>query len=199
MDRLAATATHLTLPDSAADAVSRCTRRSRPIDIDSFDALAALPVLVLFGYCAGHKPAPIAGAAGAATAFLSACSLTGMSPRQAGLSFVHGAASACCRSDWTVLNAMLLYNIKSSRVNLPSYVDPLRDCPRCSCSSNSRRLLVRRVSRRGGRRGHAGRDLRRGSRRLGFEPIRAAVLCLIANTSPVAYGASASRSSRSAM
>src|SRR4051812_39545223 len=74
--------------------------------------VAALPVLVLFWLLVPwHKPAPLAGAAGAVTAVLVAWLAYRMPIEQAVAAFVYGVGFGLLPIGWTVLNAMLLYNI----------------------------------------------------------------------------------------
>src|SRR3954451_9731965 len=75
-------------------------------------AVAALPVLTLFWVLVPmHRPAPVAGLAGSIVAVLAAWLVYGMSLPQAGLAFANGASFGLMHVGWTILNAMLLYNI----------------------------------------------------------------------------------------
>src|SRR5436190_22201346 len=74
--------------------------------------VAGLPVLVLFYLLVGRRwLASWAGAAGAVTAVLLARLVYGMPLEMAGWSFVHGMVFGLLPIGWTVLAAMLLYNI----------------------------------------------------------------------------------------
>ncbi|HVL12848.1 MAG TPA: L-lactate permease, partial [Gemmata sp.] len=74
--------------------------------------VAALPVLVLFYLLVGRRwLASWAGAAGAAVAILLAWGVYNMPLDMAGWSFVHGAVFGLLPIGWTVLAAMLLYNV----------------------------------------------------------------------------------------
>src|SRR5207237_8343033 len=74
--------------------------------------VAALPVLVLFYLLVGRRwLASWAGAAGAVVAILLASLVYSMPLEMAGASFVHGAVFGLLPIGWTVLTAMLLYNI----------------------------------------------------------------------------------------
>src|SRR5947208_1194652 len=75
-------------------------------------ALAALPVVVLFCVLVPfHRPAPLAAFLGAVTAMLIAWLAYGMALPQAGLAFLHGAAFGLMPVGWTIITAMLLYNV----------------------------------------------------------------------------------------
>src|SRR5262245_21582196 len=73
---------------------------------------AALPVIVLFWVLVPmHRPAPLAAFLGAVTAILVAWLIYGMALPQTGLAFLHGAAFGLMPVGWTIINAMLLYNV----------------------------------------------------------------------------------------
>ena len=74
--------------------------------------LASLPVLVLFYLLVPRRwLAPYAGGAAAAVALVVAVAVFGMSPAMAGMSFAYGAGFGLLPVGWTILCAMLLYNI----------------------------------------------------------------------------------------
>jgi lactate permease len=152
--------------------------------------IAGLPVLVLFWVLVPmHRPAPLAGFAGAVTAILVAWLAYGMALPQAGLAFVHGAAFGLMPVGWTIFNAMLLYNIT---VETGQFAVIRRSVAGLSSDARIQAILV----------GFAFGAFLEGAAGggtpvaicgavmvgLGFDPFKAAVLCLIANTSPVAYG-----------
>lgn len=167
------------------------TQNLDPLGNRVFSTLvAALPVIVLFWLLVPwHKPAPIAGAAGSLTAILVAVFVYGMSPHQAGLSFLYGAAFGLLPIGWTVLNAMLLYNVT---VVTGQFAVIRRSVAGLSADARVQAILVA-FAFGAFLEGAAGAGtpvaicgaVLVG---LGFNPIRASVLCLIANTSPVAYG-----------
>src|SRR5437899_2517919 len=73
---------------------------------------AALPVVVLFWLLVPRRwLAPKAGLGGAIAAILVAVIVYQMPIVMAGMSFIHGAAFGLLPVGWTILNAMLLYNI----------------------------------------------------------------------------------------
>jgi lactate permease len=152
--------------------------------------LAALPVLVLFWLLVPRRwHAPRAGAAGAATAILIAIFVYGMPWQQACMSFVHGAGFGLLPIGWTVFNAMLLYNVT---VESGQFTVIRGSVAKLSGDARIQAVLI----------GFAFGAFLEGSSGagtpvaicgailvgLGFNPFKAAVLCLIANTSPVAYG-----------
>ena len=165
-------------------------------DLDPFNFkllstfVAALPVLVLFyllvvrGWLASK-----AGAAGAIVAILTAWLAFGMPLPMALKSFVNGAAFGLLPIGWTVFAAMLVYNI--------TVITGQFNIIRRSVSSLSGDARVQAIligfcfgAFLEGAAG-AGSPVAICSAMLvglGFPPLRAAILCLIANTSPVAYG-----------
>ena len=153
-------------------------------------ALAALPVLVLFWLLVPRRwLAPKAGAMAALTAFVIAITVCGMSPLMAGWGFVHGAAFGLLPVGWTIFNAMLLYNIT---VQTGQFDVIRRSVAGLSGDPRVQAILIA-FSFGAFLEGAAGGGtpvaicgaMMVG---LGFHPFQAAVLCLIANTSPVAYG-----------
>ncbi|HEX4589514.1 MAG TPA: L-lactate permease [Gemmataceae bacterium] len=153
-------------------------------------ALAALPVLVLFCVLVPlHRPAPLAAFLGAVTAMLVAWLAYGMALPQAGLAFLHGAGFGLLPVGWTIFNAMLIYNVT---VEAGQFAIVRRSVAGLSPDARIQAILVG-FSFGAFLEGAAGGGtpvaicgaILVG---LGFDPFKAAVLCLIANTSPVAYG-----------
>jgi lactate permease len=152
--------------------------------------LAALPVVVLFWLLVPRRwSAPRAGAAAAVAAWLVAVLIYGMPPLMASMSFVSGAAFGLLPVGWTIFNAMLLYNIT---VHTGQFDIIRRSVASLSGDARIQAILI----------GFAFGAFLEGAAGggtpvaicgammvgLGFDPFLAAVLCLIANTSPVAYG-----------
>jgi L-lactate permease len=152
--------------------------------------LAALPVLVLFWLLVPRRwLAPKAGATAALVAWLIAVFIYGMTPLMATMSFVHGAGFGLLPVGWTIFNAMLLYNIT---VQTGQFDIIRRSVASLSGDARVQAILI----------GFAFGAFLEGAAGagspvaicgammigLGFPPFRAAVICLIANTSPVAYG-----------
>jgi lactate permease len=152
--------------------------------------LAGLPVVVLFYLLVPRRwLAPKAGAAAAITAWLVAVLVYGMSPLSASMAFAYGAGFGLLPVGWTIFNAMLLYNIT---VQTGQFDVVRRSVAGLSGDARIQAILI----------GFAFGAFLEGAAGggtpvaicgaimvgLGFEPFRAAVLCLIANTSPVAYG-----------
>jgi lactate permease len=153
-------------------------------------SLAALPVVVLFCVLVPfHRPAPLAAFLGAVTAILIAWLVYGMALPQAGLAFLHGAAFGLLPVGWTIINAMLIYNVT---VETGQFAIIRRSVAGLSPDARIQAILVG-FSFGAFLEGAAGAGspvaicgaIMVG---LGFDPFKAAVLCLIANTSPVAYG-----------
>ncbi len=152
--------------------------------------VAALPVIVLFYLLVGRRwIASLAGAAGAATAILLAWLIYKMPLEMAGWSFVHGMVFGLLPIGWTVFAAMLLYNIT---VETGQFTIIRRSIGALSGDARVQAVLIG-FSFGAFLEGAAGA----GSPvaicgamlvGLGVPPFKAAVICLIANTSPVCYG-----------
>ena len=151
---------------------------------------ASVPVLVLFWLLVPRRwPAPRAGAAGAAAALLVAVLVYGMPPVPALASFAYGAAFGLLPVGWTIFNAMLLYNVT---VRTGKFDVVRRSVAGLSGDARIQAVLIAFAfgaflegAAGGGTPVAICGAILVG---LGFDPFRAAVLCLIANTSPVAYG-----------
>lgn len=152
--------------------------------------LAALPVVTLFWLLVMRRwLAPKAAAGGAVVAFLIAIIVYQMPPVMAGMAFVHGAAFGLLPVGFTIFNTMLLYNIT---VETGHFTIVRRSVSDLSADARIQAILI----------GFAFGAFLEGAAGggtpvaicgailvgLGFDPFLAAVLCLIANTSPVAYG-----------
>jgi lactate permease len=152
--------------------------------------VAALPVVVLFWLLVPRRwLAPKAGAAAALVAIVLAVIVYGMPVHMALLSFADGAAFGLLPVGWTIFNAMLLYNVT---VETGQFAVVRRSVAGLSGDARIQAILI----------GFAFGAFLEGAAGggtpvaicgaimvgLGFDPFLAAVLCLIANTSPVAYG-----------
>jgi lactate permease len=152
--------------------------------------IAALPVLVLFWLLVPRRwLAPKAGAGAVVVAFLLAVTVYAMPIDKAAMSFVHGASFGLLPVGWTIFNAMLLYNIT---VQTGQFDIIRRSIAGLSGDARIQAIIIG-FSFGAFLEGAAGGGtpvaicgaMMVG---LGFSPFQAAVLCLIANTSPVAYG-----------
>jgi lactate permease len=152
--------------------------------------VAALPVVVLFWLLVLRRwLASKAAAAGALVALLIAGIVYQMPWDMAGLAFLDGAAFGLMPVGWTIFSAMLLYNIT---VETGQFAVVRRSVAGLSGDARIQAVLI----------GFAFGAFLEGAAGggtpvaicgaimvgLGFDPFLAAVLCLIANTSPVAYG-----------
>lgn len=151
---------------------------------------AALPVVVLFYLLVPRRVlASKAGLGGAIAALVIAWLVYGMPLGMATMAFVHGAAFGLLPVGWTIFNAMLLYNIT---VETGHFSIVRRSVAGLSADARIQAILIG-FSFGAFLEGAAGGGtpvaicgaIMVG---LGFNPFLAAVLCLIANTSPVAYG-----------
>jgi len=151
---------------------------------------AALPVVVLFWLLVPQRwLASKAGAAGAASAIIIAIAVFGMPWDQALWSFGYGVGFGLLPVGWTIFCAMLLYNIT---VETGQFTIIKRSVASLSADARIQAVLIG-FSFGAFLEGAAGGGtpvaicgaIMVG---LGFDPFLAAVLCLIANTSPVAYG-----------
>jgi lactate permease len=152
--------------------------------------VAALPVLVLFYLLVGRRwLAPWAGLAGAVTAVLLAWLAYKMPLEQAAWSFVHGAVFGLLPIGWTVFAAMLLYNVT---VETGQFAVIRRSIGGLSGDARVQAVLIgfcfgafmEGAAGAGSPVAICGAMLVG----LGVPPFKAAVICLIANTSPVCYG-----------
>src|SRR6516165_4614423 len=152
--------------------------------------LAAVPVLVLFWLLVPRRwLAPKAGAAGAVAALLVAIVVYRMPPLSALMAFLYGVGFGLLPVGWTIFSAMLLYNVT---VETGQFSVVRRSVAGLSGDARIQAVLI----------GFAFGAFLEGAAAggtpvaicgaimvgLGFDPFLAAVLCLIANTSPVAYG-----------
>lgn len=153
-------------------------------------ALAALPVVVLFYLLVVRRwSAPRSGAAASIVAWLVAVLIFVMPADMATWSFAYGAAFGLLPVGWTIFNAMLLYNVT---VRTGQFDVARRSIAGLSGDARVQAILIG-FSFGAFLEGAAGGGtpvaicgaIMVG---LGFNPFLAAVLCLIANTSPVAYG-----------
>ncbi len=151
---------------------------------------AALPVIALFYLLVPRRwLAPWAGAAASAVALLVAVLVYGMPAGQAAMAFIHGAGFGLLPVGWTIFNAMLLYNIT---VQTGKFDVVRRSVAGLSGDARIQAILIAFAfgaflegAAGGGTPVAICGAILVG---LGFDPFLAAVLCLIANTSPVAYG-----------
>ncbi len=152
--------------------------------------LAALPVVVLFWLLVIRRwKAPNAGAGGAFVAIVIAILAYDMPAHMAFSSFIYGACSGLLPIGWSIFFAMMLYNIT---VETGQFTIIRRSVAGLSADARIQAVLIG-FSFGAFLEGAAGGGtpvaicgaIMVG---LGFNPFLAAVLCLIANTSPVAYG-----------
>jgi lactate permease len=152
--------------------------------------VAALPVIVLFWLLVVSRwSAPLAGAGATFVAGILAYFIYGTPLVVVSMAFVNGALFGLLPIGWTVFNAMLLYNMTVTT----GQFEILRRS--VAGLSNDCRLQAILIAFAFGAflEGAAGAGapvaicaaILVG---LGFHPLQAAVLCLLANTSPVAYG-----------
>src|SRR5438105_12356006 len=151
---------------------------------------AGLPVITLFWLLVPRRwLAPKAAVGGAVVALLVAWLVYGMPIGMASMAFVHGAGFGLLPVGWTIFNAMLLYNVT---VETGHFNIVRRSVAGLSGDARIQAILI----------GFAFGAFLEGAAGggtpvaicgaimvgLGFDPFLSAVLCLIANTSPVAYG-----------
>src|SRR3989454_3741614 len=153
--------------------------------------VAALPILVLFGLLAGLRVKPHwCAIAGAGTAVLVAVLVFGMPLRLAGMSFVYGVGFGIVKIAWIVLAAVYLYDVSVHTGQFEIMKESVAGI------TADRRLQVLLVAFCFGAfiEGAAGFGAPVAIAGafmigLGFKPFYAAALNLLANTSPVAWGA----------
>jgi lactate permease len=153
--------------------------------------VAALPILVLFGLLAGLRVKPHwCAIAGAATAVLVAVLVFGMPVSLAGMSFLYGVAFGVLKIAWIVLAAVYLYDVSVRTGQFEIMKESVAGI------TPDRRLQLLLVAFCFGAfiEGAAGFGAPVAIAGafmigLGFQPFHAAALNLLANTSPVAWGA----------
>jgi lactate permease len=153
--------------------------------------LAALPIIVLLGLLAGFKVrAHICAIAGAATALLCAALVFGMPAKLAAASFLYGVGFGLLKIVWIVVAAVFLYDISVETGQFEIMKESV------AAITPDRRLQLLLVafcfgSFIEGSAGFGAPVAIAGAFMigLGFRPFQAAVLNLIANTAPVAWGA----------
>src|SRR5229473_4817889 len=152
--------------------------------------VAALPIVVLLGLLAGFRVrAHICAIAGAATAVLCAVFVFHMPVRLATVSFAYGAAFGLLKIVWIVIAAVFLYDISVDTGQFEIMKQSV------AAITPDRRLQLLLVAFCFGAfiEGAAGFGAPVAIAGafmigLGFRPFQAAVLNLIANTAPVAWG-----------
>jgi lactate permease len=151
---------------------------------------AAVPVVVLFWLLVPRRwLASKAGAAGALSAIVVAIVVYRMPVLKALAAFGYGAAFGLMPVGWTIFNTMLLYNVT---VQTGKFDIVRRSVASLSGDARIQAILIAFAfgaflegAAGGGTPVAICGAILVG---LGFDPFKAAVLCLIANTSPVAYG-----------
>jgi lactate permease len=153
--------------------------------------VAALPILVLLGLLAGLKARPhLCAIAGAVTALLCAALVFGMPTKLAAASFFYGVGFGALKIVWIVVAAVFLYDISVETGQFEIMKESV------AAITPDRRLQLLLVafcfgSFIEGSAGFGAPVAIAGAFMigLGFRPFQAAVLNLIANTAPVAWGA----------
>ena len=153
--------------------------------------VAALPVVVLLGLLAfGHVKAHWAALAGLASSLMVAVLVFGMPGRLAGMAAINGAAYGLFPIGWIVLGAIFVYDIAVKSGGFEVVKDTIAGV------GSDRRIQALLIAFCFGAfiEGAAGfgTPVAISSAMLiglGFRPLQAAGLALIANTAPVAFGA----------
>jgi lactate permease len=153
--------------------------------------VAALPIVVLLGMLAGFKIRPhLCAMAGATTSVLCAMLVFGMPGRLAVISFLYGGSFGLLKIVWIVIAAVYLYDISVDTGQFEIMKQSI------ATITPDRRLQLLLVAFCFGAfiEGAAGFGAPVAIAGafmigLGFKPFHAAVLNLIANTAPVAWGA----------
>src|SRR2546426_9531740 len=153
--------------------------------------VAALPILVLFGLLAGLRGKPHwCAIAGAGTAVAVAVLIFGVPFRLAGMSFVYGVGFGVVKIAWIVLAAVYLYDVS---VHTGQFEIMKESVAGITADRRLQLLLVAFCFGAfiEGAAGFGAPVAIAGAFMigLGFKPFHAAALNLIANTSPVAWGA----------
>ena len=153
--------------------------------------VAALPILVLFGLLAGLRVKPHwCAIAGAGTAVLVAVAVFGMPVSLTGMSFLYGVGFGVLKIAWIVLAAVYLYDISV----FTGQFEIMKESVAGITADRRLQLLLVAFCFGAFIEGAAGFGAPVAIAGafmigLGFKPFHAAALNLIANTSPVAWGA----------
>jgi len=153
--------------------------------------VAALPILVLFGLLAGLRVKPHwCAIGGAGTAVLVAVAVFGMPVSLAGMSFLYGVGFGVLKIAWIVLAAVYLYDISV----FTGQFEIMKESVAGITADRRLQLLLVAFCFGAFIEGAAGFGAPVAIAGafmigLGFKPFHAAALNLIANTSPVAWGA----------
>ncbi len=153
--------------------------------------LAAIPVVALLGSLAWLRlKAPVAAAIGLGSALVLAVTMLGMPPSMALASTGFGAAYGLFPIGWIVLNVLFLYRLAEDR----GLLDVLRRSIAGLTDDPRLQLLLIAFSFGAFVEGAAGFGTPVAVTgglliALGFSPLQASALSLIANTAPVAFGA----------
>ena len=153
--------------------------------------VAALPILVLFGLLAGLRVKPHwCAMAGAGTAVVVAVTIFGMPFPLAAMSFVYGVGFGVLKIAWIVLAAVYLYDVS---VHTGQFEIMKESVAGITADRRLQLLLVAFCFGAfiEGAAGFGAPVAIAGAFMigLGFQPFHAAALNLLANTSPVAWGA----------
>jgi lactate permease len=152
---------------------------------------AALPLIVLLGLLASRKvPAHVAALSGLATALMVAIAIIGMPPALATRAALLGAAYGMLPIGWIVLNVIFLYRITEER---GVFIALQRAIAGITADRRLQLLLIAFAFGAffEGAAGFGTPVAVTGAMLigLGFPPLEASALSLIANTAPVAFGA----------
>ena len=153
--------------------------------------VAAVPILILLGSLAFFRvKAHLAALLGLSSALLIAVAVFGMPPLQASAAALYGAAYGLFPIGWIILNVIFLYNLTQER----GVFDVLRQSLTSVTRDRRLQLLLIAFSFGAFFEGAAGFGTPVAVTAailigLGFSPLSASSLSLIANTAPVAFGA----------
>jgi lactate permease len=152
--------------------------------------VASLPIVILLGGLAFHLKAHIAALLGLASAFIVTVFAFGMPVQMAAATSVYGAAFGLMPIGWIILNVIFMYKLTVEAGLFSVLQDSLTGI------TNDARLQVVLIAFCFGAffEGEAGFGTPVAVTAailigLGFKPLQASGLSLIANTAPVAYGA----------
>jgi lactate permease len=167
------------------------TQVYNPFDSVLLSALAAaIPVVVLLGLLAFHVRAHLAAVLGLLSAFAVATVAFGMPVKLAGLAAMNGALFGLLPIGWIVLNIIFLHRLTEENGSFKVLQDSIANI------TDDRRLQLLLIAFCFGAffEGAAGFGTPVAVTAailigLGFAPLAASGLALIANTAPVAYGA----------
>jgi lactate permease len=150
---------------------------------------AAIPVCTLFYFLAVRRTAAwLAAVYSFSVGIAIALGIFHMPVHMAAGAVADGLVYGWLRIAWILVAAVFITTFRWKPSSSRSLSSPSAGSRRPAPAGAAHRLRVRRVAGRRGRRRRTRGRHRRHADRLGFPPLQTALLCLVANSAPVAFG-----------